>query len=252
MKKRATSPNGLLSYRIAIQEQFTSLRSLRLKADSTRFYNAMLRILPQLHNYIKAKLQEAVHQDKLLHNFYSEEDFIDDLFISVYNNFLVLKNEEDFYLFLFQEIDTLLDKVCETEKKHHENMESLASYRKQELDGMRERFIAQLDGDLVMREEMDEISFTPAIENIKSFLQAEIGNTIDQKIDEELAISFKKEHLEELLSGLDQPSRDIANLYIHFHLTPPEIVKVVKKSKEEVLKTILTIRNYLKSALINA
>lgn len=239
------------NYRIQVEQYYEQLVTYRLKNDKSTFYSTFVRIIPELRKYIKTRLQEMIHHGHFPHNFYEEDDFVDDLFISVYENFNILKSEEDFYMYLFSEMDFLLKKVERSEHKLHQPLENLEVYAKAERDKLREHITAQLDGDIVFKEELDDISYASEDNSYDTILEMPVENTIAAAIDKDLLHNLTSDQIDKMISGLPIEHRNIATLYIHFHLKLSEILTVTKKSREEVEEVIESIKNTLRSGLFN-
>lgn len=239
------------NYRIHVQHYYKTLEQHRSKNNKQAFYEVYLRIIPQLKNYINTRLQELIHAGHFPHNFYEVDDFIDDLFISVYNNFEAFKSEEDFYMFLFAEIDELLTTAQKQEAKHHESTEQLDLYAKTERDALRERFTAELDGDLIMREDLDDISYDLNIQALHPIAQEGIESDLIAQLDDEKRKKYTTSQIDNLLKKFPIEHRNIATLYIHFHLTPQEIVKVTKRPRVEIEKVLDTIKHTLRRDFFN-
>ncbi len=237
------------NYRIQIGQYYEQLVTYRSKKDKSTFYIIFVRIIPELRNYIKTRLQEMIHKGHFPHNFYEENDFVDDLFISVYENFDTLKSEEDFYMYLFSEMDFLLKKVERSEHDLHKPLEDIEVYAKAERDKLRERITSELDGDIIFKEDLDDISYSNDAYN--TVFELPMENTITSAIDSDLTHSLTSKQIDAIIYGLPLGHRNIATLYIHFHLTFSEIMKVTEKSREEVGEVIEMVKRTLKSGLFN-
>lgn len=239
------------NYRIHVQHYYETLEQHRAKDNKQAFYEVYIRIIPQLRNYIKTRLQELVHQGHFPHNFYEVDDFVDDLFISVYENFKKFKSEEDFYMFLFDEVNSLLNAAQKQETKHHESTEQLDLYAKVERDALRERFTAELDGDLVMREELDDISYDLNLEALAPIAQEGTETKLNEHLDQATKKNYMTSQIDGLLEKFPIEHRNIATLYVHFHLTPQEIVRVTKQPRVQVEKVLNSIKHTLRRDFFN-
>lgn len=239
------------NYRIEVAQYYEQLVTYKFENDKTAFYAIFIRIIPELRKYLKTRLQELIHNSHFPHNFYKEDDFIDDLFISVYEQFNTLKSEEDFYLYLFIEMDFLLKKVERSEHKLHKPLENLEIYAKAERDTLRERITSQLDGDIVFKEELDDISYASQNNKYKIILELPVENTIGASLDKDLTHNLTSEQIDQIIIGLPLEHRNIATLYLFFHLTKPEIRKLTKKSQKEIKQVIEMLKNTLKSGLFD-
>lgn len=238
-------------YRLQVQSNFKRLKVLKAKEDVTGFYTAFLETIPELRNYLYKLLKELENNKKLPSNFYEVNDFIDDLFLIVYDSFKTFKDEDDFYIFLFVQLDLLIDKAVLKEQGRHDSIESLNVYEKQERDLMIEKMAAQLDGDLILTEELDDISYRKGTQEHLAVFEIETVQGLDQKMDEEKMHDLTSKQVQEILENLPRLQRNIASLYIDFHLTIPEIIKVTKASSEKVHRVITDVKNTIKNNLFN-
>lgn len=238
-------------YRLYIQGNFERLEVLRSEDDFKGFYAAFLETVPELRSYLNSLLKSLEKEGKLLPHFYEVNDFIDELFIIVYDSFKIFKDEDDFYIFLFVQLDLLIDRATLKEKEQHESMENLSDYEKLERDKMIEKMAAQLDGDIVLKEELDDISYHKGIDEHLTVFEVETEQQLDQKIDDEKIHYLSSKQVDELLKDLPSLHKNIAALYIHFHLTLPEIVQVTKESNKTVKDIIEKVKDSLKQNLLN-
>lgn len=234
------------NYRIHVQHYYETLEQHRSKDNKQAFYEVYLRIIPQLKNYIKTRLQELVHAGHFPHNFYEVDDFVDDLFISVYDNFKEFKSEEDFYMFLFKEMDRLLKNVARTEEELHQPLENIEVYAKAERDQLREKMTAQLDGDLILKQELDDVSYASQHLASKTLSEETTEDTIVNTIDIDFTRSLSTRQIDTFIRNLPLVARNVATLYIHFHLTISEIMNITKETQhsiEMVIDQVSRLRN---------
>lgn len=238
-------------YRLQVQSNFKRLKVLKAKEDFTGFYTAFLETIPELRSYLNKYIKELENDKKLPSNFYEVNDFIDDLFLIVYDSFKTFKDEDDFYIFLFVQLDLLIDKAVLKEQGQHNSIENIDDYAKIERDQMVEKMAAQLDGDLILTEELDDISYRKGIQEHLTVFEIEIEQELDQKMDQEKMHNLSSKQVHAILENLPRLQRNIASLYIDFHLTIPEIIKVTKASSEKVHRVITDVKNTIKNNLFN-
>jgi DNA-directed RNA polymerase specialized sigma24 family protein len=207
--------------------------------------------MPELRKYIKTRLQELIHKGHFPHNFYEEDDFVDDLFISVYENFDSIKSEEEFYMYLFSEMDSLLKRVERTEHNLHQPLEDIETYAKAERDQLREKITAQLDGDIILQQELEDISYASRGDDFKTIFEVTSEKAVVDHLDNELTHSLTRKQVDKMIANLPLFARNIATLYIHFHLTVPEILKITKEPQEKVQQALDIIKKILQTSLLN-
>jgi DNA-directed RNA polymerase specialized sigma24 family protein len=240
------------SYRIQVQLNYRKLELLKSRNDAKAFYALFLNSIPEMGRYVNAQLNEMEHSGTLPSNFYKEDDFIDDLFIVTYNAFDEIKTDDEFYIFLFKELNLLIEKAKEKEQSIHESLENIDDYAKAERDRMREKMATQLDGDIILEEELEDISYAPHRENFKTIFEVDSAHKIEKHLDEGLTQTCSSQQANELINSLPPSYRNIASLYIHFHLTIPEIIEVTRQSSQQVHQAINAVKESLKTHLFNA
>lgn len=239
------------SYRVAVQGRFKRLGVLRLKEDPKAFYAVFIQTMPELRKYINSRLQTLVGSGVLMSNFYKEDDFIDDLFIRAYNRFNSFESDDEFYVFLFVTLNTLLEQAVATEQKVHESTENIADFEKAERDSMREQLATQLDGDIIFKEELDDVSYQKEKETFASLFELNTVKDLDNRIDKERMHTWTSEQIDGFIKTLPNAHKNIAILYLHFHLTRPEIQKITKQSAVQVDKVITILQESLTEILFN-
>lgn len=239
------------NFRVQVEQYYERLERYKSEDDKKAFYATFVSIIPELRKYLGTRLRAMIHQGHFPHNFYEEDDFVDDLFISVYKNFDSLESEEDFYMFLFSEMDAILKRVERKEHSLHQPLEDIETYAKAERDRLREKVTAQLDGDLILKQELDDISYAQNESSFTTIFEEEFEKSLEDHLDREHTHSLSPEQVSQLILMLPQLDRNIATLYIHFHLTIPEIVKVTKLTHKEVSATVRKVKSLIQKEIFN-
>lgn len=239
------------NFRIHVEHYYERLEKYKSENDQRAFYATFVSIIPELRKYLGTRLAAMIHQGHFPHNFYKEDDFVDDLFISIYENFESLESEEDFYMYLFSEMDAILKTVERKEHNLHQPLEDIETYAKVERDRLREKITAQLDGDLILQQELDDISYAQNESAYTTIFEEDSMKMIEDHLDRNHTHSLSSEQVDQLILKLPQSVRNIATLYIHFHLNIPEIVKVTQLSHKEVTSIINEIKSLIQKELLN-
>lgn len=71
-------------------------------------------------------------------------------------------------------------------------------------------------------------------------------------IDKELTHSLTSKQVDKLIKNLPQVARNVATLYIHFHLTVPEIIQVTQFERQEIDSIIKQIKSLLRTELFTS
>ena len=94
-------------YRLFVQQSYTSLLKLKSEGDKEAFNALVLKILPTLRNYINRSLNTFIKNGNFSKGKYKGDDIIDQLFIEIYDHIEDVKQEKDFYAWLYLKADEI-------------------------------------------------------------------------------------------------------------------------------------------------
>ncbi|MCK0131616.1 sigma-70 family RNA polymerase sigma factor [Flavobacteriaceae bacterium F08102] len=159
MKNTAHNSAQQNTYRVLVTETFTSLVQLKKNKDKTSFNKQFLAISPELKKYIVNRLNSAIKKGHFSKNKYNVDDVLDQLFIEVYDAIDQFDNEDEFYIWLFKQTNQLLDDMIDEEKFDDQFLKNIDDYSKPEWDEMQEHYSTDGGGDLLLIEELDDMSY---------------------------------------------------------------------------------------------
>ena len=137
MQSNASLSQNKKEFRLFVTTSFSNLVQLKEEGDKASFNKLVLEIIPEIRKYVNGKLNAAILKGHFPKGKYKADDFIDQLFIEIYDHIEEVENQEYFYLWLYKKINQLLeDSIVEEE--------SMISFLKtlmiiQNLNGMRWR-----------------------------------------------------------------------------------------------------------------
>jgi DNA-directed RNA polymerase specialized sigma24 family protein len=239
------------SYRVGLQHNYSKLRNQKLKDDSNAFYEDFVKTIPALRMYINASLNNMEDKGQLLSNLFVGDDFVDELFIAVYEKFESFKTAAEFYTFMFIALNSILERAAATETSLHDGVENIDVYEEIETDKMRKKITAQLDGDIVFMDDLDDISYSSKHESFTTVFEIDTENELDNRLDSDLTYTWTSKQINGFISSLPRFQKNIAMLYLHFHLTVAEIVTVTNEPRNQVFMAIDGIKKRLKIYLFN-
>ena len=109
MRKTATYYQYQKEFRVFIETTFQDLVKLKEKGDKVSFYTQLLKILPKIKKYIAGSLNSAIKKGHFSKNKYKADDFIDQLFIEIYDHIDEVEKDNHFYLWLFKKTNELIE-----------------------------------------------------------------------------------------------------------------------------------------------
>jgi len=139
--------------RSRVEITFRQLVQLKKENNKESFNVELLKILPEVKKYINGRLTAAMKRGHLPKDKYKAGDFYNQLFIEVFDYIEELKDDKDFYLWIFKKTDELLEVVIIEEEFNEFFFQNIDDYSKPEWDAMEEGYSTDSDGDLMMIEE---------------------------------------------------------------------------------------------------
>jgi hypothetical protein len=174
-------------FRVSVSDSFQNLIKLKKEGEKDSFDKLLLNIIPKIRKYINGKLNTLVNQGDFCKDKFEADDFIDQLFIEIYDNIEEVENENSFYFWIFKKINYLLEDVAVKEEFDNLFFKNIDDYSKPEWDEMQEEFSTDADGDLLMIDELDDISYNHNDYELNHVFVENTENLIIEKIDKTLS-----------------------------------------------------------------
>jgi len=238
-------------FHIFVASTFYDLKIFRKEGDKSAFNELLNKDLPQVKRYIIKRLNTAISKGNLPRGKYSPNDFIDQLFIEVYDHFGEVKSKENFYLWLFKKADELLEETIVDEEFNEIFFENIDDFSQPEWDEMIEKFSTDGDGDLVMMEELDDISYGKNTYVLNHVFVEDNNNEMIAKLDKEWGQENIRKHTDMILYHLPLPMRAVFELATEHHFTMEEIAIIRNQSLNEVQLLWENARKTLETSFFN-
>ena len=130
---------------------------------------------------------------------------------------------------MFKKADSLLDEIMDDEEFETLFLDNIDSYAKAEWDSMSEKFSVDGDGDYVMMEELDDISYRKHDYILKNIFLEDSGRDMMAKLDKDLGKENIRKHTEMVLHHLPADMRAVFELYTEHQFELDEISKILNK-----------------------
>ncbi|MDW5290888.1 sigma-70 family RNA polymerase sigma factor [Formosa sp. PL04] len=238
-------------FHVFVSEAFPELIQLRKTGDQEAFNKLILKILPSIRKYINGRLLTAINKGHFSKNKYKANDFIDQLFIEVYNHIDDVKNAEYFYLWLFKKTDKLLEDVIVEEEFDDYFFKNIDDYSKPEWDEMEEKFSTDGGGDLLMIDELDDMSY-----NKNDYILNKVFIEDDEQkyitaIDKALKKDEAQKHTEMVLRKLPLKVQSVFDLFSNYNFSIVEIAKIKMISSKDVDQLMQYARKNIRASFMN-
>ena len=212
-----------------------------------------LTIIPLLYPYVKQRIRVGENLGILPRNMFKSNEVIDEVVLEIYEQGLQKNNEsETLRMIMFEKVVRRLDLLFKSEEWHVDSI-STKIILEEELKQLEENFTMEGDNELVMNEDLDDISYhqndkqnttlpyDDAEEGMRSLLGLENAK---QVIDWDDRNSLRK-----LYYKLPLNSSNIVDLYVLGKLSYQEIALILKLDILEIKKIINFVKENFKKQL---
>ncbi len=212
----------------------------------------LLSVIPHLHPYVKHRLYIAESTGILPRNMYCSNGIIDDAIVKLYDeDSLDLDIDTlSLELKLFRISDHLIDELYINEGWHQECI-STNFLLKEELKKLEESYTYSAGMELIMNEDLNDISYHQNSENKQLFIYDDTDSAILKIIKSEESSDNKKQKLlGKFYSWLPLETSKIIDLFVFGKLNFQEIAQIKDISAQEVKEIIIDVRKSFRRNLI--
>lgn len=238
-------------FRLFVTKTFTNLVQLKKEGDQTAFNTLVLKIMPQIRQYVNTQLNTAIRKGHFSKNKYKADDIIDQLFIEIYDHINAVEQAEDFYLWLFKKTNNLLDDIIVEEAFDDFFFKNIDDYTQPEWDEMQEKYSIDGGGDLLMIEELDDMSYNHNDYTLNHVFIENDENDWIKKIDKDLKAEDIQSHIAMVLHNLPVPMRTTFELSTIRHLELEEIAQLQNSTLKEVEQLLEEAKKALQVSFFN-
>ncbi len=201
----------------------------------------ILSIVHLLHPYVKQRIRVGENLGIFPKNMFQSNGIIDDVILSIYENGLQDNMDIDHLkIRMFDLLNTKFKTLFENEKWHKKSV-STNVILEEELKQLEENFTVDAGNDLIMNEELDDISYhqddyvqtlpyTDAQDHVFAFL--DINDVSQFKNNDKGVILYKTYY------SLPVPTSNVVDLYLLGKLNIQEIANILKIEIIEVKRII--------------
>ena len=217
------------------------------------FEKRVLAEVSKLQPYVKHRLYNGEINGIIPVNMFKSNEIIDDAILKLYG-YVNQEGEKDFdmKLKLFSFVNESLDKLFKKEEFHKYTL-STSKILSAELKKMEENFESDLDKDLLMSDELDDISYRQDDFVKPSFLyddaEKNIINTLEINDPRKDLSEEKRKALNKVYNWLPNETSNILDLFVFGKLSYEEIAKIKNVQTLEVKDTIRAVSKNLRKNL---
>lgn len=238
-------------FRLLVTQTFQTISQLKKENNQASFNELILKIMPEMRTYINGRLNTAIKKGHFSKGKYKADDIIDQLFIEIYDSIEDIENENDFYLWLFKKTNELLEDIIVEEEFDDFFFKNIDDYSRPEWDEMQEEFSTDADGDLMMIEELDDISYNHNNYTLNHVFVEDNEKALVEKLDKSLDEEEVKNHIAMVLHNLSSNMRNVFELFTNQHLDLEEIAQIKNSTFEDVKELLNEAKRTLQVSLFN-
>ncbi|WP_378176509.1 hypothetical protein [Aquimarina sp. SS2-1] len=216
------------------------------------FGKKLLSVVPHLHPYVKHRIYIAESTGILPRNMYCSNGIIDDAIVKLYNEdqLDIAMDTLSLELKLFRIADQLIDELYLREGWHQQCI-STNHFLREELDKLEENYTSEADNELIMNEELNDISYHQNSEKKQLFIYDDSDSAIFKIIESEDSSENRKQKLlGKFYSWLPLETSKIIDLFVFGKLNFEEIARIKDITEQEVKETIIDVRKSFRKNLI--
>ncbi len=232
-----------------MKQAFQDLKQHKNQANKDAFFEVLNDILPKLKQYIRHRIKTYEAKGVFKKNFYSADGILGDVYLKIYDRFDQIPDENRLKTEMFKIADEILEEYAARERKPAKSV-PVQKILKEELQLMNEDFTVNADGELILLEELDDISYKQDEFKPKIFL---FDKDAEVQLARALGLSpedFADEKFRSLFGGfyaqMPETIRRIIDLYVFGELTPGEISLVTGLGNEDIELTLKTVKDHVK------
>ena len=213
--------------------------------DFVEFYGKILSVDSDLKNFIQSSMMASENQGLIDRGYYDHEGISDEVYLAVFQDYTSDTPVEALRILLFRRALFKLDQLIRDEV-NTPNEPSTGGMLKAELDRLDKKFIADVDGELIMHEELDDISYKQERSHMEPiYLDDHLIEQIVSRFDLEDKFTLAKEkkiHLGLLYSSIPDISRSIVELYVYGRQEEDNITNILNVEDASVSRVLKIVQ----------
>lgn len=151
---------------------------------------------------------------------------------------------------MFKKVDELLETIFVDEEYDALFLENIDTYSKPEWESMQEKFTTDGDGDLIMNEELDDISYAKDDYVLNHIFVGDDDQKVILQLDKELGAENIRKHSEMVLYHLPAQMRRVFELFTEHKFDIAEIAKIHNSTVQEIESLLKNARKSLRTSFI--
>lgn len=224
-----------------------TIKKRREENEFARFYERITPFLPDLQQYVKGSLQDAEDQGLLDRRYFDPDEILDEVLLEGFKQYAREQDKNVLRRGLFRKA---VLKILTIEMEDVPDEVNTHSLLKHELKALSEDFTAEGDGDPILLEDLDDISYSQKRGwNLEILLNDALEKQLVKKFDlheEALLSEEKRKLLGVLYSTIPERSKMVVELFAFGHQDTHEISKILEVPERVVERILFKVKERFK------
>jgi hypothetical protein len=219
---------------------------LRYKAEDNfkDFYEKIKSLVPELERFMVASLKVSENQGKIDRQFYDPIGMLDEVYLDVFQNLPENLEIDALKQLLFEKSVTKMDELVQKEAEISTSIHA-DDILKGELNRLQEKWFVDIDGDLLLKTELDDISYKQDHQwSPKIILDEDLERQLIEKLDldeSNFVAEEKRSMMGSVYGAIPSRSRHILELFVFGEQAENQISEIMKIELEKVNRILRII-----------
>ncbi len=220
-------------------EKVKTLIEYRNAGNSKNFFEYLNELVPEIKPYVEHRLKVLEALGQVPENMYDVRGIIDDVFLNLYSGEELnsVEGKDQLKILIFKKINAKLKEIVKKEAFHKDSV-STDKILQRELNKLKERYTINADNDLVMNEELNDISYHQKDFKKEWFLYDDRVGDIALAFHPDTPDEKRLSMLSFLYRFLSPEASNVVDLYVFGKLSIYQIASV-KGADESVISKII-------------
>lgn len=232
-----------------VNESYQTLKELKAADNREAFNKLLLEVLADARRYLTRGLRVALNKGVISRNKYEPEDLSDQLIIDVYDNLEEAGDKDAFHAWLFKRAVRLLERLEVEEEFDSYFYDNIDDYSRAELEKLQEPWSTDGDGDFILMDELDDISYKDRQFIMKNIFLDDAHEDMMALMESRQGLERTEQHLDAVLFRLPPSLRSVFELSTEQLFTLEEIARIKGLPVERVENMLDRARELLRESL---
>ena len=223
-------------------KKIKKLKKHQLAKKSEKFGNKIIKLIPEIKPYVRHRLYLAEKMGMIPENMYRSTGIVDDAIIKIYEcDISNIKSKTDLKILFFSVVKNELKHLFIDESLHNKDI-STDKILHQELNKLKERFTFDADGDFVMNEELNDISYKQKDFVEQLYIYDDAVENVKTAFDLDYLDEDRREIFSKLYHFLSFEASNVVDLHVFGKLNTAEIAQIKNTDEASIRAIILQIK----------